>query len=224
MTTKELISFADIPLFSGLAPDVLGQLYSSCNTRKLEPREVLFREGEHGSNMYIVSSGKMRVWVTTPSGHDLELVTLGSNEVLGELEIFDGKPRSASAQALEYTVLVAVPRESIFEAIGRSPGVAIHLIRILSARLRQNNYMRVQELSENKLAQRLARLLLMMGENMPNYKIPKFNNERVVELLETDPHMTRELLHDLASEGLISLENGSGVTLLDVNQLHQLAD
>ncbi len=222
MTTKDLISFADIPLFANLAPDVLGHLHYSCHTRKLETREILFHEGEHGNNMYIISSGRMRVWVNTPSGYELDLAVLGPNEVLGELEIFDGKPRSASAQALEYTLLAVLPREAIFDTIGRNPGVAVHMITILSGRLRNNNLMRIQERSEANLMQKLARLLLVMGENLPDRFIPLFNYSQAVQLLEADPGLTRDLMHRLEAEGAIAADNGS-ITLLDTAKLHHIA-
>ncbi len=222
MTTKDLISFADIPLFANLPPDVLGQLYYSCHTRKLETREVLFQEGEHGNNMYIISSGRVRVWVDTPSGHELDLAILGPNEVLGELEIFDGRPRSASAQALEYTLLAVLPREAIFDAIGKNPGMAVHMITILSSRLRNNNLMRIQERSEERLNQKLARLLLLMGENLPDQMIPVFDVSQAVRLLEADPTLTRDLLHELEAKGAIAIENDA-ITLLNPQNLHEIA-
>lgn len=223
MTTKDLISLADIPLFAGLTPDVLAHLHYSSHTHKLETREILFNAGDRGNNMYIISSGKMRIWVDTPSGHALELATLGPNEVVGELEIFDGKPRSASAQALEYTLLVALPREAIFDAIGKNPGVAVHLITILSARLRNNNQMRLDDLSERRLIQRLARLLLMLGESRPAHTIPQFDAEQAAALLQADSRLTQILLQEMAADGLIMMDNPTEIVLVDTPQLHQLA-
>jgi CRP/FNR family transcriptional regulator len=222
MTTKDLISFTDIPLFANLAPDVLGHLYYSCHTRKLETREILFHEGDHGNNMYIISSGRIRIWVNTSSGHEVDLAVLGPNEVLGELEIFDGKPRSASAQALEYTLLVALPREAIFDAIGRNPAMAVHMITILSGRLRNNNLMRIQERSETTLMQKLARLLLIMGESLPDRFIPLFNYSQAIQLLEADAALTRDMLNKLETDGAIAMNDGS-ITLLDTAKLHHIA-
>ncbi|MBZ0308328.1 MAG: Crp/Fnr family transcriptional regulator [Anaerolineae bacterium] len=222
MTTKDLISFTDIPLFANLAPDVLGHLYYSCHTRKLETREILFHEGDHGNNMYIISSGRIRIWVNTSSGHEVDLAVLGPNEVLGELEIFDGKPRSASAQALEYTLLVALPREAIFDAIGRNPAMAVHMITILSGRLRNNNLMRIQERSETTLMQKLARLLLIMGESLPDRFIPLFNYSQAMQLLEADAVLTRDMLNKLETDGAIAMNDGS-ITLLDTAKLHHIA-
>lgn len=222
MTTKDLISFTDIPLFANLAPDVLGHLYYSCHTRKLETREILFHEGDHGNNMYIISSGRIRIWVNTSSGHEVDLAVLGPNEVLGELEIFDGKPRSASAQALEYTLLVALPREAIFDAIGRNPAMAVHMITILSGRLRNNNLMRIQERSETTLMQKLARLLLIMGESLPDRFIPLFNYSQAMQLLEADAALTRDMLNKLETDGAIAMNDGS-ITLLDTAKLHHIA-
>ena len=63
--------------------------------------EVIIREGDLGTSMYIVASGKVRLFT-----NDTELGTLGNRAVFGELAALDPEPRAASIEALEDCILL----------------------------------------------------------------------------------------------------------------------
>lgn len=164
LSTAQLLGH--IPMFAGLAPQVLAPLQAACRSLRLERGDILFKRGERGHEMYIIESGRMRIWIEAPDGRELELAELGEHEVLGELEMIDGKSRSASAQALEATHLIALPRDALFTQMGNYPGMAVHLMTVLSERLRKNNERHFIERSTFAPESRLAGLLLLLAEEV----------------------------------------------------------
>lgn len=214
---QESLSLATIPIFEGLAPEVLGPLQAACRAKNLEKGEVLFTQGETGGHMYIIESGTIRIWTSTSDGHELEIAELGQHEVLGELEAIDGKPRAASAQATERTHLFVLPRDALYDTIGKNPGLSLHFMQILSARLRHNNEVQMEERGLDRPSVRLARLLLMM--NMPiMVELDKF-----ALILNSHPIAVEELIEKWTQDGALERNEAGHITDIDASKLEELA-
>jgi CRP-like cAMP-binding protein len=101
---------------------------------------VLFREGEPGDTLYLLARGAVSILVHG-GGQQRRIVTFAPGSVFGEAAMLDGAPRSATATAVEDTVVYSLSRPAL-DALARSdPGLATKLLvnlgRHLSARLRQ---------------------------------------------------------------------------------------
>jgi len=94
--------------------------------------EVVFTEGQAGSEMYIIRSGT----VTLKRG-DTVIETLGPGSVLGEMALIDPAPRSATAVAGDGLTLAAVDERMFQKLIQRVPGFALELMRLIVRRLRR---------------------------------------------------------------------------------------
>lgn len=100
---------AQISLFAGMDAPELAALAQHAFVRKLARGQVLFNEGEPSEHLYLVRSGRLRVFVASARGEELVLSVVGPGESLGELSILDRHPRSATVEALEATELIALP-------------------------------------------------------------------------------------------------------------------
>jgi SulP family sulfate permease len=105
--------------------------------------QTIFREGDPGKELFIVTKGRVSAYIGQPGGGDIRLVTFAPGTVFGELAILDAGPRSASVIA-EDDVVCSVLSEAQFAALGENaPAVAIKLLaglgRELSGRLRRAN-------------------------------------------------------------------------------------
>src|SRR5690606_33260287 len=118
--------------------------------------------GQKGKELYIIESGTVRVW----QGGDIpqDLAILGPDEVVGELEIIDGRPSSANVQALESVRCIVLSRDDFFYHLGQFPGMAIYMLTLLSDGLRKNNDMRSLYGSDAAIYARAAELLLLLSE------------------------------------------------------------
>lgn len=154
---------AKVPLFSQLGDGALDSLLHIASTRRLRPREVLFRKGSHGSQTYVIIRGRCRASTAAADGKELVLRIMDAGEVIGEISLLDGHARSATVSALEPTELLVIERRHLLPFLREHPEVAIELLEVLGRRLRT-----ISELLEDtlflNLPARLSRKLLALAE------------------------------------------------------------
>jgi CRP-like cAMP-binding protein len=102
--------------------------------RDFSAGNVLFREGEHGEDMYVIQSGLVQI-LKRVGGEDRPLAMLGRGEFLGEMAILNGKPRSATAVVLEDAKCLVIDGKTLETMITKSPEIAMRLVKKLAKRL-----------------------------------------------------------------------------------------
>ncbi len=125
-----------IPLFSALSKNSLASLIEKVQLVELAAGETLFREGDLGTTLYVVSEGQVRA--VHEGQPEIELATLGDGEFFGEIAIVTNQPRTATVRALVDTELLAIDRQTIGELIAAEPIVLTVLCRFLRTRLVEN--------------------------------------------------------------------------------------
>lgn len=101
----------------------------------LAPDEVLLREGEHGDALYILVSGRLRVYGEQAGGREVPYGTCEPGDYVGEMGL-DGGPRTASVQALQACTLVRVNREGVLDHLREDPAFALALMGKVMRRIR----------------------------------------------------------------------------------------
>jgi CRP/FNR family cyclic AMP-dependent transcriptional regulator len=139
--TAELLT--QIPLFQGLADEDCEALASRLSEKSLRAGDVVFRQGDAGSSMYIVRSGTVQIYLSEAEVQTQAVILkdLRTGEFFGELALFDDKPRSASARAVVDTLLLELTREDLAEHLGHSKRAAMAILREMAERLRETNAM-----------------------------------------------------------------------------------
>jgi CRP/FNR family transcriptional regulator len=141
----------------------LAQLAERCVKRRAGAGHVLFTTGEECRGLYIVQSGRVRIYRTDPAGREQVLHVEGPGRTVAELPLFDGGVYPASAVTMEESSLVFLPRAA-FEFLYRShPDVAHAIIRSLGRRLRHLVHL-TETLAFRDVAARLAMLLVGYAE------------------------------------------------------------
>jgi CRP/FNR family cyclic AMP-dependent transcriptional regulator len=132
-------ALAKVGLFEELNPKYIRGLAGIATERTFKPGEYLMRQGDSGIGLFIILSGKVRVEKTDASGRNVELAENGPGDLLGEMAVFDGAPRSASVSAtIETTCLVLASWE--FNAFLKAhPEAALELLPIVVKRFRETN-------------------------------------------------------------------------------------
>jgi CRP/FNR family transcriptional regulator len=152
-----------IPLFAELQDDALAELARRCVSRSFAVGHVLFTTGEACRGLYLVESGRVRIYRTDPSGREQVLHIEGPGRTVAELPLFDGGPYPASAVTTEDSRLVFLPRPD-FEYLYRNhPDIAQAIIRALGRRLRHLVHV-TETLAFRDVAARLAMLLVGYAE------------------------------------------------------------
>lgn len=104
-------------------------------SRRLKKGELLFSEGENSRAMYFLKSGMIRLY-KKKGDSVIELDTVHSGQVLGELAFLDGNPRSASGEALTDCELVEVSGPAFQQILGKMPDWLKILLKTVVGRLR----------------------------------------------------------------------------------------
>lgn len=99
---------------------------------------VLFRDGEPGASMYVLQSGRVRVFKEV-RGKDKTLAVLGPGEFFGEMSILNGKPRTATAEVIEDAKLLEIDAKRFGAMVTQNAEIAVRLIRRIAQRLDDAN-------------------------------------------------------------------------------------
>ncbi|HEY3086203.1 MAG TPA: cyclic nucleotide-binding domain-containing protein [Candidatus Dormibacteraeota bacterium] len=132
---KELIALKQVPLFNTLTLEQLASVDRMMVTRHYAKGEPLFRRGDVGGELYVVVEGEVRVHLDH-GGREYTLARHRTGAVLGEMSVFDDQPRSASAQAMDDTVVRVLRRDRLQAIVHEHPEVLLEFIKNLSQRLR----------------------------------------------------------------------------------------
>jgi len=167
----------------------------------------LFSQGDTSDAAYAVVNGEVEVTIAGPDGRDVFIAKLGSGNVVGEMGVLDGAPRSTDVRATRKTELLRIGRELVIEALTNEPGSALALLAVLARRLRDTDAL-VDRNASMDLGKRLARLLLEEGAHgriilnqsdlahlvgatreAVNRKLSRWRKEKWVELTHTGLHI-----------------------------------
>lgn len=104
--------------------------------------EVILSEHGKADGMYIIESGRVRIYKTLLKGSDereVVLGTLGPKAVFGEMAMLDARPRSASVRALAPTVCTVITRDMLEDQVSKMPPWLLNVIKVLITRIRTAN-------------------------------------------------------------------------------------
>ena len=127
---------SSVPLLADLPGDALETMRRRMSVRHLQPGTILFRQGDPGRSMFLVSSGMVEITAADAEGRKVRLAVLGSGDCFGEISALDGGPRSATVVALEATELLEIGRDDLWEYLEHHPQLMRRLLQLVCHRLR----------------------------------------------------------------------------------------
>nr|WP_246211290.1 Crp/Fnr family transcriptional regulator [Phytoactinopolyspora alkaliphila] len=215
------------PLFRELNDEAAAALRASMIEVHLDRSEVLFREGDEGDRVYVVTAGKIKLGRTAQDGRENLLALLGPGQMFGELSLFDPGPRSATATAVTETSLLGLGHTDLVPLLSGRPEVARGLLLQLASRLRRSNDT-LADLVFSDVPGRVAKQLLDLSSR---FGVPSDEGVRVVhdltqeelaQLVGASRETVNKALADFVGRGWIRLEQRS-VVLLDVERIRRRA-
>jgi CRP/FNR family cyclic AMP-dependent transcriptional regulator len=196
-----------------LAEDTLRKIASSGVVRQFPKNVVLINEGDQGDTLFIVVSGKVKVFASNEAGKEVVIDFHGPGEYVGEMAL-DGAPRSASVMTVEPTTCAVVSRAHFRDFILAHPDVALHLILNLIRRVRLATE-NVKSLALSDVYGRLVRLLLSLAQERDGrLTVPeKLTQRDIAERVGASRDMISRLMKDLVGGGYLAIE-GRAITIL----------
>jgi CRP/FNR family transcriptional regulator/CRP/FNR family cyclic AMP-dependent transcriptional regulator len=123
-------------LFCHLSGEDLHWLESAMVRRRYAAGQVLFHMGDEGGSLHVITRGRLKVVIPSPMGDEVILTILSAGEILGELSLIDGRPRSATVEALEDTESYCLSRTSFLRFLSLRFEAVLQVLTVLSHRLR----------------------------------------------------------------------------------------
>jgi CRP/FNR family transcriptional regulator, cyclic AMP receptor protein len=165
---------ASTELFRNLSTE--DQAYCAARFRELRfhKGQILFGRGDAGTQLYLVAEGQVRLAIATADGRELSFQIAVAGDLIGEIAVLDGGPRSAEATALTPVTVFAIERGAFREVWSRNPAIADAVVTFLCRRLRDVSD-RLEAVALYPMEVRLARFLLVaLGERTapPGKRVP----------------------------------------------------
>lgn len=162
---SELSGFSDegCSILAALSGDELARLMEVSTPRQASAGETVFLQGDRHDGIFIIESGQMRIYYSGPSGREITLAYWTPGNFVGGPEIFGGSLHMWSGQAVRPTQLLHVSGPQLRRLVDQIPRLAVALLEASVHKGKCFSAL-IQMLGTRSAAQRLAQLLLLMGE------------------------------------------------------------
>lgn len=193
--------------------------------RQYAAGSVLVREGDRGHEMFVVRSGRVRISKEI-SGASRPLAVLGPGEFFGEMAILNGKPRTATATAIEDVSCLVIEAESLEAMLAKNSEIALRLIKKLSRRLASADqlveiFMHTDPKARVMLA--LARHAEAFGEVTDEGVVVRTSTTELAREIALEPEIVAEVIERLTSLDL-ARQRDSAIVIADVDRLQDFIE
>ena len=191
-----------------LPPTLLDKVAAVATVRTFPKRSIIVTEGDETDSLYVVLSGKARVFVADDKGREVQLNQLGAGEYFGEVTL-DGGPRSASVMALEDCRCAVVKRTELTALFEKQPELSLHIVRKLAHRVRELTD-NVRSLALMDVYGRVARLLLELAEEKEGKLVigEPLTHKDIASRVGASREMISRIFSDLSDGGYVRKEEG----------------
>jgi CRP/FNR family cyclic AMP-dependent transcriptional regulator len=196
-----------------LQDDTLRNITATGVVRTFPRNTVLINEGDVGDALFVVLSGRVKVYSSNEAGREFVIDFHGPGEYVGEMTL-DGEPRSASVITVEPTTCAVVNRAQFRDFILAHPDFAMHLIERLIHRVRVTTS-NLKSLALSDVYGRLVRLLNALAvERGGRLVVPeKLTQQDIADRVGASRDMIGKLMKDLVGGGYLAVEERT-ITIL----------
>lgn len=209
------------PIFHGMSDDETAGIAEICQIKKLEKREILFREGDRYMGFYIVRTGVLKIFKVGVDGREQVLRMVGPGDSFAEAPVGDRRSFPASVQAEKPAEVVLVPVGEFRDQMMRKPELGLRILASMSSQLRHLVTL-IDDLTLKNVEARFALYLIRTGGKMPPERGQKIEVPVTWQVLATHLGCTSEsvsrLLRLLKNRGTVKI-SGHTVTILEPESL-----
>ena len=210
-----LAAIRQVQLFRTLDETQLQKVSKLLKERRYRKGEIIFHQDDPGGYLYIISAGRVRIYVAGPDGREVTLRIYGPDSNFGELSVLDGESRSASAAALDDVITYVLYREDFLNLLRENFALVQHILAILAERVRYTtNYS--EQLAFLSAPGRVAALLMRLAGAEATVQPPirlELSQQELADFANTTREWVNRALHDFAAEGLVRVERRAVVIL-----------
>ena len=178
------------------------------SARTFAANAILINEGDTTDSLYIVLSGRVKVYASSDDGREVVLTEYGPGEYFGELSI-DGARRSASIKALEPCSCRVVQGSELRQFLAEHPDFAMHLTHKLIGMVRRLTE-QVRSLALQDVYGRMVRVLTELSEPVGDQRVvrQKLTQQDIADRIGSSREMVNRVMKELTTGGYIGQRDG----------------
>jgi len=196
-----------------VSTSVLAAIAQRGTRRNFPTHAIVVTEGDTSDSLYIVLTGRLKVYSSSDDGRDVVLGEIGPGDYFGELSL-DGGPRSVSVQALEPCVCRVLPGAEVRQFLTEHPDFGWHLsIKLIGMVRRLTD--QVKSLALQDVYGRMVRLLIEMSDPVGEERVmrKKLTQQDIAERIGSSREMVNRVMKELTAGGYVRLREGRHVIL-----------
>ncbi|MCE9638603.1 MAG: Crp/Fnr family transcriptional regulator [Betaproteobacteria bacterium] len=190
-----------------LDDDELRTLSAHASEQTFQKNTVVVNEGDQSNSIFIILSGRVKVFLRNADGREMLINVLGPREYFGEMVIDEG-PRSASVATLETSRFMIITKTDFKALVAADSDFALKLINRLMQRVRALTD-NIRSLALLDVYGRVARLLLELATEQDGRLVvaEKLTQQDIAERVGASREMISRVFKDLITGGYISIEH-----------------
>jgi CRP/FNR family transcriptional regulator, cyclic AMP receptor protein len=204
-----------VSLFRTLDEAHVQRLSTLLRERRYRKGELIFDQGDPGDCLYVVVSGRVRIFLASPDGREVTIRILESGTSFGELAVLDRAPRAASAATLDDTVTLVLLRDDFMQILRDSFPLVQYVLGQLTEMVRYNTSY-AERLAFLSVPGRVAALLVQLADTHTaegDVARLDFTQQELADFASTTREWVNRALRDFADRGLVRLERGAVIVL-----------
>ena len=215
-------------LLGQLEPHEMDEFLALAKIQRFDANQIIFQKSDPGDCLYAIVSGRVGITTESEAGKAILLNMMKPGEVLGEIALLDGKPRTANAVALDRSELLRIDRADFMPFLERHPRLAIRLMGVLCDRLRWTSDI-IEDTIFLDIPHRPAKRLMTLGTQYGRTTDQgllidlRLSQEDLGQMLGSTRESINKGLKLLEHKGLIEMDGGY-IRLVDKDALEKFAE
>ena len=215
-----------IPFFQGLEDHEYQLLSSLLMEKEVKKGQHIFHEGDVGTEFYLIKQGRVKIYRLT-NGKESILALLHKGDYFGEMAMLDPhNSRSATAVALEKTILLQLGKKDVISLLQNKPELTIKLLSLTMEKLRKANE-KIQSLTFLDVRTRIHKLILKLVQDygiqtseglLIDYKM---THQQMADLIGSVRETVSKILAEWQQQGWILMKNRK-IMIKDLSHFEQL--
>jgi CRP/FNR family cyclic AMP-dependent transcriptional regulator len=204
-----------VPFFTQLSDRELDVVRAVAAEKTYPKNAVVLTEGEVGDSLYMIQSGKVKVFIGDEDGREIILKILSAGDFFGEMSMIDKQARSASVTTIEASTFLVLTHAAFEKCIEQAPQIGNMVMRMLAQRVREADR-KIGTLALMDVYGRVASTLLELSV-YNNGKLmvgEKLSQQDLANMVGASREMVNRILKDLSDRGFISIESKS-ITIIN---------
>jgi len=201
----------------------LKNLSNNAKVRQFKKKDLIFNEGNNPNYLYLLESGKVKIFRSHEYGKELIISLCKEGDFFGYTALLDETPYLESAEALENSTVLQIPKEDFYALLNNNHGVMKRFVKMLSNEVLEKEE-QLLKMAYSSVKRRVAEALLMLEKRYRENSSDKFtiaiSREDLANIVGTATESLIRTLSDFKEEKLIEIK-GSNITISDSNKLEK---